>query len=252
MPRILALFAIFMLGCSSTAFSAAGNAGVGTGAGAGGELEATGGSAGSVTATGGRSGSTSAAGATSMGGQGAGGSAAGGAGGAPAGSTHVDVVPGVVTDCVFPSDIVMPPLIPDVCQDIHGADVCMKCAGDCTLPFTFSNLVWDYSTLTLTFDVNNNSELYTMDQGSCSSGTLTSCTYKVAVGNPSDASVTMSVVFQKTDRGYVGWSVGNHPNLVPTSSGCSDSTTVEAGATSDCIHGGWTDYWYNLTIPCAN
>ena len=246
MPRILALFAIFMLGCSSTVYGVTGA----PGAGAGGEAAATtGGSAGSVAATGGQSGATSSAGAPSVGGQGTAGSAAAGGGGAPAGSTHVDVVPGVQTDCVFPSEIVMPPLVPDVCQNISVNGLCMKCTGDCTLPFTFTNLVWDYSTMTLTFDVNNNSHLYTMEQGSCG-GTSTSCTYNVFMGDPSFSSSPAQVVFQKTDRGYVGWSVDTTPSWGHTSDSCSADSTAES-AQMNCVRSGWTDYWRNLLIPCG-
>ena len=247
MPRILALFAIFILGCSSTVYGVTGA----PGAGAGGEAAATtGGSAGSVVATGGQSGATSSAGAPSTGGQGAAGGGAGGSAGAPAGSTYVDVVPGVTTTCVFPSYIVLAPLVPDACQSYRLSDLCMKCAGDCTLPFTFTNFVWDYSSLTLTFDVHNNNELFTMEQGSCTTGTQP-CTYKVYESVPSFDVFTMRIVFSLTDRGYVPSSFGDEPTVAPGSTSCSANGTAELNETSSCVRAGWDDYWRSLTIPCA-
>jgi hypothetical protein len=248
MPRIFALFcAMLMMGCSTAVFSSSYAE-----AGAGGQ-DATGGASAACSSSGGVAGSlVSSAGATGHAGSPAGGAGgetstggAGGSAGALAGSVHVDVVPGVVTDCVFPSDIVLPPPVPDTCVNIHtSTNLCMQCAGDCTLPYAFSDYSWDYSTLTLTFTVTlKNNGIYPMLQGACG-GVMKACDYQVNM----PATFPVKIVFQKTDRGYVAVS-GAGLEWGSTSESCSTDTGFLNQM--QCLNSGWLDYWYNVTIPCA-
>lgn len=241
MPWIYAFFALILLGCSG-AFSSPQTVGVGS-AGAGGQT-----SQGGASAAAGEAGT----GGTAVGASGGSGVTGGAAGssGAPAGSIHVDVVPGVQTTCVFPTQLVLPPLTAIDCQDVHVGDVCVKCSGQCLLPFVFSGLSWDYSTLTLTMTVTTiNNGLFSVNQGSCSVGTLSACSYQVFMSDPTILSVQRHIVFQKMDRGYVGVNADSGPSWGTSSQSCSHDTG--AFDRMGCVQGSWSDYWYNVTIPCA-
>jgi hypothetical protein len=248
MPRIFALFCgVLMMGCSTAVFSSSYAQ-----AGAGGD-EATGGASAAGSSSGGSAGSQmSTAGATGHAGSPAGGETAtggsGGTAGAPAG-LHVDVVPGVATDCVFPSAIDLPPLVPPDCMTITQNGLCMQCAGDCMMPFTFSDLSWDYASLTLSMTVTlSGNGTYSMTQGACG-GTSNTCDYNVFFGTQGNTVTPHKIVFQKTDRGYVGFDSNGGPSWGSTSESCSTDTGFLNQM--QCVRAGWSDYWYNVTIPCA-
>lgn len=215
-----------------------GNAGAGIGGhGAAGAPDGTGGATGSAGAAASTGGAPATGGATSTGGAATGGSTTG---------TPVDVVPGVQTDCVFPSRIDLPPLAPDACAQIQFGSTCMGYVGDGVLPVTLSNLVWDYSTLTLSMDITVTGT-YAIDQGAC--GSESACHYKIAWSG-SATTTSSKVVFTKTDRGYVGVS-STPPNIITSTSEICSTDTSYLNRVATCIRGGWTDYWYNLTVPCA-
>jgi hypothetical protein len=223
MTKIFALFFTALLfGCSSTVVSTGlSQAGAGGSTATGGAASVTGGAGGNLLSTAGASGNA---------GSSAGGSAStGGSGGAPAGSTPVNVVPGVATDCVFPSYLVLPPV--DLSAACSLVPTCATSCNtqSCVLPITLTNLSWDYSTSTLTFDVSGSAQFFT--GGSCMGGR--NCGVHAAQ--------SVSVTFTKTDRGYQAMQI----ERVYIDCGSGDGSAVS------CVTDSWTNYWKSVTIPCA-